>query len=244
METDALTLAESLVQAIRTGGSLDLDAVPQPALAEAYNIQAQILGALDIAPMGYKLSLRPDGILRAPLLSVSDAARFPFQPGLKLEVELAFRLGADLPKRETPYTRDEVADAVSTVSIGIELVRSRYQGGAQGRVPLLVADLMSTAGYLVGPRLSDTILRNGAFGEHLQVKLGDVMAFNAASAHPDGDPLQGLLSFANSGDREDSVLLAGLTMTTGSLCGGLSVPGPCAVTVDVGGAVFRFPIEA
>jgi 2-keto-4-pentenoate hydratase len=244
METDALTLAERLAQAIRTGGSLDIESVPQPDLSQAYTIQTQILGALDVAPAGYKLSLRPDGILSAPLLSVSDATCFPFQPGLKLEVELAFHLGADLPRRDTPYTREEVAEAVSAVSIGIEFVRSRYHGGAQGRVPLLVADLMSTVGYLVGPRMPETSLRSGPFREHLQVKLGESLAFDAASAHPDGDPLAGLLAFANSPDRPETMLVEGMTLTTGSLCGGLAVSGPCAVTVDIGGAIHRFKVDA
>lgn len=238
------TLAQSLAEAIRTGGSLALETVTAPDLAGAYGTQADILRMLDIVPAGYKLSLKADGVLSAPLLSVDHATRFPFQPDMKLEVELALKLAADLPKREAAYTREEIANAVGDVFLGIELVRSRYVGGAQGSVPLLVADLMSTAGYLIGPVLGLERLQQVQVDDALRVDLGDTTVFEAAAAHPDKDPLAGLVAYANEAGRPDDVLKAGRVITTGSLCGGLPVSAPTDVAVSFSDQMFRFALFA
>jgi 2-keto-4-pentenoate hydratase len=44
------------------------------------------------------------------------------------ELEFAFRMGRDLPPRETPYTQDDVMDAVEALLPAIEIPDSRYAG--------------------------------------------------------------------------------------------------------------------
>ncbi|NHT75522.1 2-keto-4-pentenoate hydratase [Rhizobium sp. PP-F2F-G38] len=236
-----MNLADILAEAIRNGGSVDIDAVPQPDLAEAYAIQSAILGRLSIDPKGYKLSLRSDGVLSAPLLSVTEAASFPYQPGLKLEVEIALVLGRDLPVRAEPYARQEIRDTIAAVHIGIELVRSRYAGGPQGRTALLVADLMSNAGYRLGPALDADVLDEGR-ADDLRIIAGDQPLFDAPGAHPDSDPLAALVAYANEAGRATRTLRQGMVVTTGSLCGGLTLPSPATVSISLGRTTWRMDI--
>ncbi|MCD7107724.1 hypothetical protein LRX75_01600 [Rhizobium sp. DKSPLA3] len=229
-----MDLAITLAEAIRNGGSVDIDAVSQPDLVEAYAIQSTILARLGIDPKGCKLSLRSDGVLRAPLLSVTEAASFSHEPGLKLEVEIALVLGRDLPHRAEPYGRPEIRDAVAGVHIGIEFVRSRYAGGPQGRTALLVADLMSNAGYRVGPALEASVLDEGRAADDLRVTAGNQSLFDAPGVHPDGNPLAALVAYANEAGRPDGTLRQGMVVTTGSLCGGLGILAPGIVTIALG----------
>ncbi|PYE44202.1 2-keto-4-pentenoate hydratase [Rhizobium sp. PP-F2F-G20b] len=237
----SMDLADILAEAIRNSGSVDIDAVPQPDLAEAYAIQSAILSRLSIDPKGHKLSLRSDGVLRAPLLSVTEAASFPYQPGLKLEVEIALVLRRDLPVRAEPYSRQEIRDAIGAVHIGIELVRSRYAGGPQGRTALLVADLMSNAGYRLGPSLDADVLDEGR-ADNLRVTAGDQPLFDAPGAHPDKDPLAALVAYANEAGRAAGTLLQGMVVTTGSLCGGLTLPFPAIVSISLGQTTWSMDI--
>ncbi|SES20770.1 hypothetical protein [Rhizobium sp. NFR03] len=237
-----MDLAEILAEAIRSGGTIEVDAGAEPSLMDASAIQHTILDRLGIDPKGWKLSLREDGVLRAPLLSVTDAASFPYQAGLKLEVEIALVLGRDLPVRAEPYGRQEIRNAIAATRLGVELVRSRYKNGPQGRASLLVADLMSNAGYRLGPELEADVLDEGRVADNLRVSIGDQSIFDAPSAHPDGDPLAALVAYANEADRPAGALLQGAVITTGSLCGGLAVASATTVSISLGPKTWKMEI--
>ncbi|TCM53199.1 2-keto-4-pentenoate hydratase [Rhizobium sp. PP-F2F-G48] len=227
-------LADILVEAIRNDGMIEGDAISQPDLAEAYAIQSAVIGQLGITPQGCKLSLRDGGVLSAPLLSATETASFPYQPEVKLEVEIALVLGRDLPVRAQSYSRQEIREAISAVRMGIEFVRSRYVGGPQGRTGFLVADLMSNAGYRLGPALDAAVLDEDHDAEHLQVTAGDQSLFDAPGRHPDKDPLAALVAYANDGHRPAETLRQGTVVTTGSLCGGLLISRPATASIRLG----------
>jgi 2-keto-4-pentenoate hydratase len=70
----------------------------------------------------------------------------------KLECEFAFSLAADLPKRATPYTRDEVAAAVAAVHPAIEIFDTRVAATS----PLgALADCMASGGFAYGAGVAD-----------------------------------------------------------------------------------------
>ncbi|WP_062693830.1 hypothetical protein [Rhizobium sp. Leaf341] len=227
-------LANMLVEAIRQDSLVDGDTVPQPDLADAYAVQSMVLEQLGIAPKGCKLSLRGDSVLSAPLLSVTEHAHFPYQPGLKLEVEIALVLGRDVPVRAQSYHRQDIRDAIAEVRLGVEFVRSRYLGGPQNRTGLLVADLMSNAGYRLGPPLDVDVLTEGRQADPLRVTEGTQPLFDALARHPDIDPLAALVVYANEADRPADSLRQGSVVTTGSLCGGLPLSGAGSVSILLG----------
>lgn len=240
----SMDLASDLIEAIRSGGSVDIDAVPQPDLGQAYAIQSDVLGRLGVTPSGYKLSLRSDGVLSAPLLSATETADFPYEPGLKLEVEIALVLARDLPVRDHAYSRSEVRDAIAEIRMGIEYVRSRYATGPQGRTALLVADLMSNVGYRIGPKLDARYLDEGWTPDHVRIVMDERTLFDAEGQHPDGDPLAAVVAYANIAERSTGVLQKGMIVTTGSLCGGVILPAAAAVSVSLGQTSWKANLSA
>src|SRR6266446_101837 len=65
----------------------------------------------------------------APIFTVSASpGRFPAktQRLFGIEAEIAFRLARDLPKRDKPYTRDEIVAAIASMHPAIELVDTRF----------------------------------------------------------------------------------------------------------------------
>jgi 2-keto-4-pentenoate hydratase len=54
--------------------------------------------------------------------AVLSSAAFPVRI---VEAEIAYRFGVDLPPREVPYSTDEVAEAVATMHVAIEIVTPR-----------------------------------------------------------------------------------------------------------------------
>ncbi len=239
MTPQTATLAETLASAMADMSLIDKGGILHPNVQEGYALQAEILKQRGIdEPAGYKLSLRDGGKLyAAPLLFVSSARNARFETGIKIEVELAFVLGQDLPPRETPYSRDEVVAAIDNVAIGIELVRSRYIDGAGDALGLLLADFMSNIGYLVGPRLDPSVLAPGAELGPLRLTNGASVLFDGAARHMDGDPLAALVLCAHQGlpTHGGGYLKKGQVVTTGTLCGAPVIPAPSSFAVSLGG---------
>lgn len=77
-------------------------------------------------------------------LSLSDYGR------LGVEFEICARLGRDLPPRDVPYTREEVAQAVDGVCAAVEMVDDRNADYAVLDVRSLVADNSWNAGVVLG----------------------------------------------------------------------------------------------
>ena len=72
----------------------------------------------------------------------------------RVEAEIAFFLSAPLRGRTT--TGGEVVAATSEVALALEIVSSRWSGGAPS-VGHLIADKVSAAGVILGPRISPSV---------------------------------------------------------------------------------------
>lgn len=122
-------------------------------LAEAYEIQAEtvrLAGGL----AGWKANAANAGAAFrcAPLLRVTHAgtALTGVSAETRAEAELAFRLGAPLPRRERPYEVAEVWAAVATVHVAIELLGSRLAPALRSHPLLPLADCQANAGVIIG----------------------------------------------------------------------------------------------
>jgi 2-oxo-3-hexenedioate decarboxylase/2-keto-4-pentenoate hydratase len=72
-----------------------------------------------------------------------------------IECEVAVRLAKDLLPRTQPYTREEVADAVGDLMVGMELVDERYTDYRELGVRTLAADDFYNAGCVLGEPVTD-----------------------------------------------------------------------------------------
>ena len=231
-----MSLVDTLTAAVKAATTIDKAGLTVPDVAGAYAVQVAVRDALGLKEAGgYKFSLRDGRLYGAPLMFVSDTPAASFEPGIRVEIELALTLAQDLPARDEPYSRDEVVNAVASAAIGVELVRTRYVDGPGEHFTLLLADAMSNVGYIVGPELDRACLAAGADLGLLKLTNGDAALFDAAAKHPDGDPLAALVACANNGLPMGGHLKAGHVVTTGTLCGAPYITAPSDFTASFGG---------
>ena len=126
-------------------------------LAAAYQVQTET--ALALGPVGaWKVSPFPASgePLTAPIprsavfadKAVLDPAHFP-APGI--EAEIAVTLNRDLRARETPYSGQDLSNAIGTLHLAIEVLSSRFANPSELPSLVAIADLQNNAGVIVGP---------------------------------------------------------------------------------------------
>jgi 2-oxo-3-hexenedioate decarboxylase/2-keto-4-pentenoate hydratase len=70
---------------------------------------------------------------------------------VRIECELAVRLGRDLPSASTPYTRETVREAISHVMPAFELIEDRFADYKSSKALSLIADNAWNGGIVIGP---------------------------------------------------------------------------------------------
>jgi len=115
---------------------------------------------------------------------------------LGVEVEIAARLGQDLPGGAGPYDRDSVAFAVKSLAGAIELVDERYQNRSEFNVATLIADDFFNVGVILGApqenwRELDLVNLAG------RMRAGDQVVGQGRGGDILGHPLNALAWFAN-----------------------------------------------
>lgn len=212
-------------------------------LVEAYRLQAAVARDVDDVA-GWKVaavteaqraSLGVDRAIGAPLLRrcLHDARTRPAAlrraefVAPKLECEIAFELGADLPARpERAYTRAEVRAATAAMRLAVEIVDSRLPRGLGALAEL--ADFFNNGALVAGPAIVDW---NAIDFAHLEIVLArshdgvlDEVARGSAQAILDGDPFGTVVMLANAPPDAARGLRAGDVVTTGSCTGAPPLP--------------------
>lgn len=231
MATDLAAAAAALLEARRSRQWLT--ALPEGARpttqAEAVAIQALVAEAL--GPVGgWKVGAAtpqstPSG---APLYASN--LRFGSEPFAAadfnitgIEAEIGFRLGADLPPRAEPYSREEVMAAVASLHPTIEIVDTRFTA-LNGTDPLShVADQVNHGALVVGPAL-EAWRHIDPPNEPVRLTFNDEVTVEHVGGNTAGEPIRLLQWLANEGARGFGGLKAGMVVTTGSCTGLLLVP--------------------
>jgi 2-keto-4-pentenoate hydratase len=131
---------------------------------------------------------------------------------LKLECELAFRLGADLPAADAPFTAERVAGAVAAVMPAFELVDDRRAVYKETEALSLIADNCWNQGIVLG-EARPVPSAEGLAGFRGRLEVGDRPAVEGAA---DG-PLQALAWVASLVASRGRTIRAGMVVMTGSL---------------------------
>lgn len=156
------------------------------------------------------------------------------------EAEIAYSFAKDLPARSTPWTTEEVAEAIGAIHAAIELLDTRFVAPDTQHNLSHLADQGSHGALIVGrgvttwrdftpTTLPMTMLVNGE-------KRYDQLGGNKA-----GDPLRLLTWLANHAIERGRPLRAGDVVTTGSTMGTLFLEDPSDICVSFEGL---FPVEA
>ncbi len=247
-------LADQLVQARRSRSYLVFgDAVSCPSAAEAYKVQAAVAQKIGAGAAGWKVGIGPDGVaMAAPVLEtdlIADGGVFELSGDLtsvKVEAELALRLGRDLPPRPgKPYSTAEVLQAVSGVFCGIELVHTRFQNDADVDFATRLADNFAHGAYVPGQDSAKEGLELAQL--RCVVERDGATVSDQFGGHPLGDPMIPVVAWANGQCDLLGGLKAGQFITTGTLIDPFAVSQSSALQArldGVGGVSVRIASAA
>jgi 2-keto-4-pentenoate hydratase len=154
------------------------------------------------------------------------------------EAEFAFRMGTDLPPRETPYSTGEVLDAVATLHPAIEIPDSRFDDFTIVGAAQLIADNACAHYFVLGPPAtvdwrSLDLARHHATGRVVQQN-GEVLDRQGIGANVLGDPRDALAWLVNELSSLGITLRAGETVTTGTCLVPLPIESGAAIDADFG----------
>jgi 2-keto-4-pentenoate hydratase len=180
-----------------------LGAVAGLKIATTTKVMQQLMG-IDHPCMGTIFASRvlqsPAHIIKADYINV------------RIECELAVRLGHDLPKGSTLYTRESVRAAVSHIMPAFELIEDRFADYKTSKALSLVADNAWNGGIVIGPGkpLPDGLDLNGIQG---------VLKSNGkeVGSGKTDDPLGALAWLANQAVECGRPITAGMVVITGSV---------------------------
>ena len=211
------------------------DAIAPKSVADAYAAQAalcEMWGPRLGAVAGLKIATTTK-VMQAlmgidhPCMGTIFATRVHTSPAtitkadyinVRIECELAVRLGRGLPKSSTPYTRESVRTAVTHIMPAFELIEDRFADYKTSKALSLIADNAWNGGIVLGaakPLPADLDL-NGIQG---------VLNSNGkeVGSGKTDDPLGALAWLANQAVECGRPMTAGMVAITGSVM----------VTVDI-----------
>lgn len=232
--------AQRLVAARRANVALkEMMADCKPtSMKEGHSAQDAATELLDEKIRGWKVftpageELARGGILESVFFEGDCDIDSSLAPYLGIEAEIAFKLNADLPKRATPYTRDDVLPLVSACP-AIEVIQSRYIDFNTVTLYERIADHFLNGAFVHGPVKKDWISLELPKA-HVTLEVDGIVLIDAVGGHPAGDPLQPVVDLANH-FRGDRGLKAGEVITTGSFSGLARIKAGQTVKVTVEG---------
>lgn len=212
------------------GARLPEDCRPRT-LEEAFAIQAAVTQQLAARIGAWKCALPiEDRLTAAPIYAstvhlTTPCAVFAHEGQVRVEPELAFILGRDMPAREAPYQHGEIDDAVSRTHLALELIDSRYSPSeaAQASFAEKVADGLVNQGLFLGPEVD---ARPSSMAADLAIRVRQASGAETLHKghHPNGlprAPLYWLVEFLRS---RGQGLHAGQAVITGSYAGSFHLP--------------------
>ena len=225
---------------------LPAELLPQ-SLEEAAYIHGIIIAAFG-AIGGWKIGAgSPDAtpffapmpaIWMVPSGTLLEGPRFRFRV---LEAEIAFKLGKDLPQRATPYTRDEVVDAIASCHPIIEELESGLiDPKAAGNHMSALADLQMHGGFIYGPAcpvVGNKDWKSIDFKtETVKLTVNGKVEVERTGSNTSGDLIRLLPYLANEGAARTGGLKAGQWITTGSWTGNTPAPAGSSAVATFGHA--------
>jgi 2-oxo-hept-3-ene-1,7-dioate hydratase len=182
-------------------------------------------------------SLFRDALWQEP--ATVPAARF-FVAGV--EAEFGFRLGADLPARPAPYSREEVSAAVDAVVPLIEICDTRLSEWRTRRIEEITADNAFNGGVVVGQPFEGW--RSLDLATHaVTLAIDGERKGEGTGALVLGHPLIALTWLANELSRRGNGLRSGELVAAGT-CTGLHFVSPgSTVVADFGAALGKVTIH-
>ena len=144
------------------------DAIGPKTVADAYAVQEALCGLWQarLGPVAGRKIATTTKVMQQlmdidhPCMGAIFASRIHRSPAkigkadfinVRMECELAVRLGRDMDKRAVAYTREDARAAVSEVMAAFELIEDRHADYKASRALSLIADNAWNGGIVIGP---------------------------------------------------------------------------------------------
>ena len=250
LDKDAVAAAsKTLHDHWRAGTKLaDLDASLRPRdRIEAYAIQASIEQFSAQSLFGWKIAATSEAgqkhinvagpmagrILAETVIPDGGTAAMAGNEMRVAEPEFAFRMRVDLPARATPYTVQQVLDAVDTLHPAIEIPDSRFSDFASAGEAQLIADNACAHLFVLGPAASAN-WRTMDLVEERPLTTMRGQHYVGHGRNVLGDPRIALAWLANELRQLGVTLKAGRIVTTGTCHSPLPIQAGDFCAVDFG----------
>lgn len=241
--------AKTLNDHWRAGTKLEsLDASIRPKdRTEGYAIQAALAGHSTGKLFGWKIAATSEAgqkhinvsgplagrILAETVIASGGTASMKGNEMRVGEAEFAFRFARDLSPRATPYSLQEVLDAVGTLHPAIEIPDSRFSNFARAGEAQLIADNACAHLFVLGGATSADWRACDLIEERPVVTLRDEKHIGHGK-NVLGDPRVALAWCANELRALGITLLAGEVVTTGTCCTPLPIQAGDFFAADFG----------
>ncbi len=211
-------IADRIVAARRQGARIALQPADAPmSFEEGFAVQDKVVAALGEPSAGWKVMQVPDGpvifapILRSGLVPAGGTWKVAGGEPAGIELEIAFRLGRDVP---AGAMEDELLNAVEAAHVVFELCQSRLAEPAKQPRHVMLADCIANAGLVVGDAVA------GWRSLDLRSRPGRLLV--DGKTHVEGksvDPLAALALLEPAMTARGKRLQGGQIVITGSLIG-------------------------
>ncbi|RZI85682.1 MAG: hydratase [Rubrivivax sp.] len=200
-------------------------------LEAAFDIQFAVTDLLGERVGAWKCGLPSEGqLVAAPIHAgtvhwASPCKAWARDGQVRVEPELAFVLGHDLPPRDQPYTPAEVDAAIASTHLALELIDSRYiaHEAVNASFAEKLADGLVNQGLFIGPPVDGEHARLAA-SLPIQVSLMSGADRRHDGRHPNAQPRAPLHWLAEFLRGRGQGLLAGQAVITGSYAGSFMLP--------------------
>jgi 2-keto-4-pentenoate hydratase len=231
------------------GTKLDcLDALHRPSdRREAYAIQAELEGNSAAKLFGWKIAATSEAgqkhinvagpmagrILAETVIADGGIASMAGNEMRVAEPEFAFRMRSNLPPRATPYTIDDVLNAVATLHPAIEIPDSRFTEFVKAGEAQIIADNACAHLFVLGAPTEANWRALDLVEEKPQIALRG-RHYVGHGRNVLGDPRIALTWLANELRELGLTLRAGEVVTTGTCHPPLPIQSGDRVAVDFG----------
>lgn len=214
---------------------------------EAYAIQAAIEKYSTESLFGWKIAATSEAgqkhinvkgpmagrILAETVIADGGTASMAGNEMRVAEPEFAFRMRVDLPARPTPYTLQQVLDAVDTLHPAIEIPDSRFADFVSAGAEQIIADNACAHRFVLGPATSADWRTRDLIEERPVITMRG-QQFVGHGKNVLGDPRVALTWLANELRQLGVTLKAGRVVTTGTCHAPLPIQSGDFCAVDFG----------